>query len=116
MPVLDLIGRMGARYAHLAPELWVEQACVFRVATGARHHLDVAPMAFTAAVVTTPIASPRTYEGRWCYPDVPAALAAARTWLGEGGFPGGEPAGWQRHPASGRRRPGGDAAGERVAL
>lgn len=113
--MLDVLERMSARYAHLAPDLWVEEVGVFRVGTGATHHVDIAPLAFTAAVVTTPITSTLSYDQRWCYADIPAALAAARAWLAEG-FPEGEPAGWHRHPATGRRRAGGDPASEHVAL
>lgn len=38
-----------------------------------------------------------------------AAVAALIAWNGEG-----EPSGWMRHPETGRRRPGGDPAGEYV--
>ena len=110
----DVRERMSAKYAALAPELWVEEASAFRVATGIRHHLDVAPFAFTVAVVTTPIASPLGYDDRWCYHDVPTALVAARAWMATS-FPDGEPAGWHRHPATGRRRPDGLAHLEHVA-
>ena len=110
----DVRGRMSAKYAHLAPKLWVEDSSLFRVATGTRHHLDVAPFAFTVAVVTTPIASPLGYDDRWCYHDVPAALAAARAWMATS-FPDGEPAGWHRHPATGRRRPLGQTHLEHLA-
>ncbi len=37
-------------------------------------------------------------EGGWDYPSLPAATAALLAWDGEG-----EPEGWIRHPASGRR-------------
>lgn len=111
----DLLERMSARYAHLAPHLWVEDVGVFRVATGASHHLDVVPLAFTAALVTSPITSRETYDERWCYSSIEAAIAAARAWL-QDGFPAGEPAGWHRHPASGRRRTNGDATREHVAM
>lgn len=49
------------------------------------------------------------YEDVWCYPSVPAAIAAMEAWDGEG-----EPTGWHRHPATGRRRPEGDPAKEYV--
>ena len=45
----------------------------------------------------------------WCYATRSAALAAMAEWDGEG-----EPAGWTRHPATGRRRPEGDPAQEYV--
>lgn len=45
----------------------------------------------------------------WCYESLGEALAALAQWNGEG-----EPAGWIRHPQSGRRREGGDPAKETV--
>lgn len=44
-----------------------------------------------------------TYEERWCYPDGASALRALIAWDASAG---GEPDGWNRHPKSGRRRPG----------
>lgn len=38
------------------------------------------------------------YEDRWCYHTAEAAKAALDAWDGTG-----EPNGWHRHPASGRR-------------
>jgi len=45
----------------------------------------------------------------WQYQSRDAALVALAAWDGEG-----EPEGWYRHPATGRRRPGGDPAQEFV--
>ena len=45
----------------------------------------------------------------WQYQDRAVAVAAARSWDGVG-----EPEGWTRHWASGRRRPDGDPAREYV--
>jgi hypothetical protein len=49
------------------------------------------------------------YRDVWCYQaeQTQAAWCAALGWDGEG-----EPEGWYRHPTTGRRRPGGDAAQE----
>lgn len=47
----------------------------------------------------------------WCYASVPAALAAFAEWDPSKAE---EPTGWTRHPASGRRRPDGDASKEYV--
>jgi hypothetical protein len=49
------------------------------------------------------------WANTWNYDLVPTAVNAARRWDGEG-----EPAGWVRHPVSGRRRPGGDPGQEYV--
>lgn len=39
------------------------------------------------------------YEDRWCYHEFEDALTALKAWNGVG-----EPKGWHRHPATGRRR------------
>ncbi len=52
------------------------------------------------------------YEDRWCFGARETALAAVAEWQARG-FDG-EPIGWHRHPRTGRRRPGGDPAGEYV--
>lgn len=49
------------------------------------------------------------YSDVWQYQSRDAALAALQTWDGHG-----EPGGWYRHPATGRRRPDGDPAREFV--
>jgi hypothetical protein len=49
------------------------------------------------------------YGDRWCYETYAKAKAALDAWDGEG-----EPAGWHRHPDTGRRREGGDPAKEEV--
>ena len=50
------------------------------------------------------------YEDRWCYATQELAEKALREWDGNG-----EPTGWHRHPATGRRRPDRDAEQEYVA-
>src|SRR5213594_3620298 len=57
---------------------------------------------------TCPSSPPPVLDG-WIYPSLEAALAAAKAWDGQD-----EPAGWHRHPTSGRRRPGGDPEREYV--
>lgn len=66
------------------------------------------PFMFTGALI---IGSPDswTYDDRWCYANVALAVTQARAW---GAEPGTEPAGWHRHPETGRRRPDGDPARE----
>jgi hypothetical protein len=49
------------------------------------------------------------YSDVWQYQERDAALAALAAWDGQG-----EPEGWYRHPATGRRRPGGDSSKEYV--
>lgn len=92
---------MAERYAAHAPDLGVPELGIFRIRRVGENHIDVLPLLFTAAIVTTPITTDRTYDDRWCYASVPMALAYAQRWSGE---PGTEPDGWHRHPGSGRRR------------
>ena len=66
---------------------------------------------YTSAIITRGADALLSYDDRWCYHDQPAAIAAARAWLA-GDDP--EPSGWHRHPATGRRRPGGDPAREHI--
>jgi hypothetical protein len=49
------------------------------------------------------------YDDCWDYSDRVAAISAMQRWDGQG-----EPEGWMRHPATGRRRPHGDPSEEYV--
>jgi hypothetical protein len=53
---------------------------------------------FTSAIITGSIGDLYGYDDRWCYQSMAVALAALTAWNGTG-----EPAGWHRHPATGRR-------------
>lgn len=66
--------------------------------------------AFTGAIIAGTIYDWCGTDDRWCFCDLQAARNALQQWNGEG-----EPEGWHRHPASGRRRPNGDATLEYVA-
>ncbi|MGE4043429.1 MAG: hypothetical protein AB7F35_01155 [Acetobacteraceae bacterium] len=68
------------------------------------------PLMFTHAIITGLIGDYDGYEGRWCFHNYAAAKTALDAWNGDG-----EPSEWHRHPATGRRRPDGDAAREYVA-
>lgn len=57
--------------------------------------------AFTHAIITGRFGDDDSYDDRWCYHDYATAKAALDAWDGEG-----EPNGWHRHPATGRRRDG----------
>lgn len=50
------------------------------------------------------------YDDRWCYQEAWDAIVAMTMWDGTG-----DPAGWHRHPKTGRRRESGDPAKETVA-
>lgn len=59
----------------------------------------IRPFLFTSAVVTVRAGDTHGCDDRWCYHSHAEAKAALDAWNGEG-----EPGGWHRHPASGRRR------------
>jgi hypothetical protein len=71
----------------------------------------VMPLAFTAAIITGRMGERDFYDDRWCYHTMEAAKAALDAWDGVG-----EPAGWHRHPATGRRRKDGNPDAEMVWL
>lgn len=52
------------------------------------------------------------YDSHWCYTTREQAMAAAENWDPPREV---EPAGWFRHPMTGRRRPQGDPSREFVA-
>lgn len=100
------------RYPEHADQ-WDDLDALWEVKTVSGLRVAVIPFIFTAAVA---IGRPHTmtwYDDRWCYHGVEAAFAAAEAWNGP--WPDTEPIGWHRHPATGRRRPGGDPAREVVA-
>jgi len=67
-----------------------------------RRYVAVIPFIYTSGVVWGHIDScTATYEDRWCYHAVAAAVVHASAWQGPDGE---EPDGWHRHPATGRRR------------
>lgn len=72
----------------------------------------IARFAFTFAILAD--MTPDGGHGeRWCYDTIGQARAALEAWNGEHDT---EPQGWHRHPATGRRRPDGDAAREYTAI
>lgn len=58
----------------------------------------ILPLMFTHAIIAGRIGDRSGYDDRWCYENRAAAEVALAAWDGTG-----EPAGWHRHPASGRR-------------
>lgn len=107
-----LIAAMRARLEDPHPELvdaWDDTDDVWRIKEAPDgRRIAVLPLIYTAAVIIGPEHT-GSYDDRWCYVDVEAALAAAKAWDGTG-----EPEGWHRHPTTGRRRPEGDPAKEYV--
>lgn len=57
------------------------------------------PLAYTHAIITVKHNDFFSVGDRWCYHSYEAARAALDAWDGTG-----EPQGWHRHPATGRRR------------
>ena len=64
---------------------------------------------FTCAIITGRNGDLYSFRDRWCYHSEAAALEALNKWDGTG-----EPEGWHRHPASGRRREAGDPLKEYI--
>lgn len=59
----------------------------------------IQPMIFTHAIIVGQMGDETGYDDRWCYHTLKAAEVALDAWNGIG-----EPEGWHRHPATGRRR------------
>lgn len=57
---------------------------------------------FTTAIIKGKVgrAGRAGYDDRWCYDTAEEAIIAIHNWNGIDG----EPEGWKRHPATGRRR------------
>lgn len=73
----------------------------------------VCQFAFTGAILTGRIVEYNFYEDRWCFSDVKKARSSLEEWISERRCEG-EPQGWHRHPATGRRRPDGDESKEYI--
>ena len=72
----------------------------------------VMPLLYTGAIITLDITNQKYkmyYEDRWCYHSIEAAKKALDEWK-----EGPEPAGWHRHPSTGRRREEGDPLKEYI--
>lgn len=72
-------------------------------------YMYVSALLFGAAAIAVDDAQGRTFGGYWRYLHRRSAVEAAVAWDGEG-----EPAGWYKHPATGRCRPDGDPTRERI--
>jgi hypothetical protein len=87
-----------------------EGALAQRLLPEGRGEVCVYPLLFGAARLTFG-RDPECggYDDCWDYPYPDAAIEAMECWDGQG-----EPEGWIRHPASGRRRPNGEPDTEYV--
>lgn len=91
---------------------WLKDECGYREVRplpGGRW-AAVWPLMYTHALVVGTIGDMLGCDDRWCYGSYADAKAALDAWDGIG-----EPNGWHRHPASGRRRIAADPATEYVA-
>ena len=58
----------------------------------------IRPLMFTHAIITGRIGNTDSFEDQWCYRSRTEARLSLDAWNGVG-----EPNGWHRHPATGRR-------------
>lgn len=70
-----------------------------------REWVGLSRMIFTCAILRGHLDDRAGHSDRWCYDNVSNAALYLGMWVG--GKCKDEPAGWHRHPDSGRRRPGG---------
>ena len=84
--------------------------CVFCKDLGDGVYAAVKPLMFHWTMIVGEIGDQCTIADRFCYDEHPLkAVAALAAWDGNG-----DPEGWQRHPATGRRRPDGDPTREYI--
>lgn len=91
---------------------WLKEDCGYRdlrPLPGGRY-TAIWPLMFTHAIIVGSIGCYVGYDDRWCYESYDQAKAALESWDGTG-----EPAGWHRHPTSGRRRVEGEPSSEYLA-
>src|ERR1700744_5587617 len=92
---------------------WLEEERFYpaqKIADDGSQIVAVCPMIYTWAILVGIDAGGS--KGRYCYADCASAFAAYEDWNGNAGT---EPAGWIRHPMTGRRRPDGDETREYIA-
>ena len=79
---------------------WLEDEgdILFARPAGAEHWIGLRNFGFTTAILLGQIGDHTGINDRWCYHSAAAAYRALAEWDGTG-----EPAGWHRHPGTGRR-------------
>ena len=82
---------------------------LFRRTLADNRLIDVVPLTYGRARLHIGAADASWYDDAWDYDDPATATLVAATWDGDG-----DPPGFTRHPASGRRRPAGDPAREYI--
>lgn len=108
VPVIAQLADLGDTGWHAWAEVPGAHILVRRL--DERRYVGIRPLMFTWGLIWGYVDDAHGYEDRWCYHDLVTAVAAATVWDGTG-----DPAGWHRHPTSGRRRPEGDPTREFVA-
>jgi hypothetical protein len=95
----------------LAYMQWLKTECGYQSPRPIGHsrYACIMPLLYTAAIIVGRIGD-ACYEDRWCYHSREDAERALDAWDGRG-----EPAGWHRHPTTGRRRTDGDSLREYVS-
>ena len=71
---------------------------------GEGRYAAILPFMYTHAIIVGKVGDRYGYDDRWCFHGPEKARSALEAWDGVG-----EPEGWHRHPATGRRRPEGIA-------
>lgn len=92
--------------------MWNDERACWTIRETERYLIEVIPQIFNFRLVLTPKDLPTTYDDMWCYNSLTNALLNAMLW--DGNYPETEPAGWYRHPPTGRRRKDGDPSTEYI--
>jgi hypothetical protein len=93
--------------------VWLIRDCGYRhvkLISHGKRWAAIMPLMYTHAIIIGRMFDYVSLEDRWCYSSLLRAHTALDMWNGTG-----EPEGWHRHPASGRRRTDGLAELEYVA-
>jgi hypothetical protein len=98
--------------AQLCEQLQAEQGYYAVVPVGLEEYAAVHRFMYTWGLLRGLLWLPEGYEDRWCYATLHGAVAGLAEWRSREFRD--EPQGWHRHPATGRRRPEGDATREYI--
>jgi hypothetical protein len=93
---------------------WLRDECRYiqPMPTGDGRWTAISKMIYTSAILIGDMHDFVGHNDRWCYSTPKAACFFRDMWAIRGYE--GEPLGWHRHPASGRRREGGNIDKETV--
>ena|ERR1700749_2870849 len=93
---------------------WLEKDCSYIEVNfiSDMQYVALCPFLYTYAIITGTIQNYYNFDNRWCYESKEKAFQALNQWLENKCQ--GEPEGWHRQPATGRRRPDGDQLKEYI--